>query len=53
MFSNIKDHGNTSSASILIALHEAKAQGLVKNGTKAVLVGFGAGMAAVVAVVKF
>ncbi|OGH38024.1 MAG: hypothetical protein A3B44_00715 [Candidatus Levybacteria bacterium RIFCSPLOWO2_01_FULL_38_21] len=53
VFSNIKDHGNTSSASILIALHEAKAQGLVKNGTKAVLVGFGAGMAAVVAVVKF
>ena len=53
VFSNVKHHGNTSSASLLIALHEAKAQGLIKSGTKAVLAGFGAGMAVAVAVVEF
>ena len=41
---NIKDHGNTSSASIPIALHEAIASGQIKRGEKICLVGFGAGL---------
>ncbi len=41
---NIKEHGNTSSASIPIALHEAITSGQVKRGDKLCLVGFGAGL---------
>lgn len=41
---NIENHGNTSSASIPIALHEAIAEGKIKKGEKICLVGFGAGL---------
>ena len=41
---NIQDHGNTSSASIPIALHEAVRDGRIKRGEKLCLVGFGAGL---------
>lgn len=41
---NIESHGNTSSASIPIALHEAIADGKIKHGDKLCLVGFGAGL---------
>lgn len=41
---NIQDHGNTSSASIPIALHEAIRDGKIKRGEKLCLVGFGAGL---------
>ena len=41
---NIADHGNTSSASIPIALSEAIAEGKVKKGDRLCLVGFGAGL---------
>lgn len=41
---NIQEHGNTSSASIPIALHEAIASGQIKRGNKVCLVGFGAGL---------
>ena len=41
---NIEEHGNTSSASIPIALHEAVAAGKIKRGDKLCLVGFGAGL---------
>ena len=41
---NIQDHGNTSSASIPIALHEAIRDGRIKRGEKLCLVGFGAGL---------
>lgn len=41
---NIADHGNTSSASIPIALSEAIADGRVKKGDRLCLVGFGAGL---------
>lgn len=41
---NIETHGNTSSASIPIALHEAVTSGAVKRGDKLCLVGFGAGL---------
>ena len=41
---NIKYYGNTSAASIPIALAESVEKGTVKLGTTAVLCGFGAGM---------
>ena len=37
-------HGNTSSASIPLALDEAIEKGIVKRGQKLALVGFGAGL---------
>ncbi len=43
-FINIDSYGNTSSASIPIALTEAIEQKLVSNGDKVLLVGFGAGL---------
>lgn len=43
-FVNLARYGNTSAASIPIALHEAIAAGRIKPGDKLVLVGFGAGL---------
>lgn len=42
-FVNIDKYGNTSAASIPIALTEMKEQGLLKSGSKIICVGFGAG----------
>jgi 3-oxoacyl-[acyl-carrier-protein] synthase-3 len=44
MFSNLSRHGNTSSASIPIALCEAIEQGLIERDDLIVCVGFGAGL---------
>ena len=44
VFVNIENYGNTSSATIPIALHEAITQGRLKRGDKVCLVGFGAGL---------
>lgn len=44
VFINIDRYGNTSSASIPIALCEAEAQGRLKPGDAVVMVGFGAGL---------
>lgn len=41
---NIQEYGNTSAASIPIALSEMYEQNLLKKGSKIVLVGFGAGL---------
>jgi 3-oxoacyl-[acyl-carrier-protein] synthase-3 len=41
---NVDRYGNTSTASIPIAAVEALEKGLIKNGDKIVLVGFGAGL---------
>ncbi len=43
MFTNLELYGNTSSASIPIALDEANLQGRLKAGDKALLVAFGGG----------
>ncbi|MGQ9584725.1 MAG: beta-ketoacyl-ACP synthase III [Anaerolineae bacterium] len=43
-FVNLERYGNTSAASIPIALCEAIASGQVKDGDRLVLVGFGAGL---------
>ncbi|MFW5999202.1 MAG: beta-ketoacyl-ACP synthase III [Halanaerobiaceae bacterium] len=44
VFVNLPDYGNTSSASIPIALYEAREEGLVNKGDTIVLVAFGAGL---------
>lgn len=43
LFTNLQKYGNTSSASIPIALDEANRQGLLKTGDKLLLVAFGGG----------
>ncbi|MBF0497253.1 MAG: ketoacyl-ACP synthase III [Deltaproteobacteria bacterium] len=44
VFTNVHKYGNTSSASIPIALDEANRQGLLKKDDRALLVAFGAGL---------
>ncbi|MBC7320338.1 ketoacyl-ACP synthase III, partial [bacterium] len=44
VFVNLDKYGNTSSASVGIALHEALLLGKIKEGSKIVMVGFGAGL---------
>lgn len=43
-YMNIEKYGNTSAASIPIALDEMNEEGLLIKGTKLILVGFGAGL---------
>lgn len=52
-FVNIDRYGNTSSASIPIALCEAVQQGRLKPGDRAVMVAFGAGLTWAAAVVQW
>lgn len=42
-YRNIASYGNTSAASIPIALHEMMEKGLLEKGNKVIMVGFGAG----------
>ena len=44
VFLNVHKYGNTSSASIPVALHEALAEGRIKKGDNLVFVGFGTGL---------
>jgi 3-oxoacyl-[acyl-carrier-protein] synthase-3 len=44
VFVNIHKYGNTSSATIPIALREAQDEGRLKDGDRVILVGFGGGM---------
>ena len=44
VFSNVERYGNTSAASIPVALCEAVEEGLVKPGSTVVMSGFGAGL---------
>ena len=43
-YMNLEDYGNTSSASIPIALSEMNQKGLLKEGMKLIAVGFGGGL---------
>ncbi|HXF68268.1 MAG TPA: beta-ketoacyl-ACP synthase III [Thermoflexus sp.] len=52
-FVNIDRYGNTSSASIPIALYEAAQQGRLKPGDRVVMVAFGAGLTWAAAVVQW
>ena len=49
----LQDTGNTSSASIPLALFDAADHGRIKSGDNVLLVGFGAGMTAASAVIKW
>jgi 3-oxoacyl-[acyl-carrier-protein] synthase-3 len=53
VFVNIDKYGNTSAASVGIALDEAQAQGRIKRGEKLVLVAFGAGLTWASAVIEW
>ncbi len=53
VFVNVDKYGNTSAASVPIALCEAREQGLVKAGSTVVMVGFGAGLTWATAVVRW
>jgi 3-oxoacyl-[acyl-carrier-protein] synthase-3 len=53
MFSNLSRYGNTSAASIPIALCEAIEEGLVKRDDIIVCVGFGAGLTWAAAAVRW
>ena len=44
VFMNLQHYGNTSSASIAIALSEMNDKGMLKEGMKILLVGFGGGL---------
>ena len=50
---NLEKYGNTSAASVPVALDEARRQGRIKNGDIVLLNAFGAGFAWGAAVIKF
>jgi 3-oxoacyl-[acyl-carrier-protein] synthase-3 len=43
VFINVHKYGNTSAASVPIALHEALQEGKIRAGDKVLLISFGAG----------
>ena len=53
VFVNLQNYGNTSAATIPIALSEAKAQGRLNAGDTVLLTGFGAGLTWASAVLKW
>jgi len=53
VYVNLPEYGNTSSASVPIALAEAKEKGLIKKGDIVVLVAFGAGLTWASAVIEW
>ncbi len=53
VFVNLQNYGNTSAATIPIALSEAKTQGRLKQGETVLLTGFGAGLTWASAVLKW
>lgn len=44
VFTNLEKYGNTSASSIVLAMAEAREQGLLKKGQKTLLTAFGAGL---------
>jgi 3-oxoacyl-[acyl-carrier-protein] synthase-3 len=44
VYVNLPEVGNTSSASVAIAMAEAKEKGVIQNGDHVLLVAFGAGL---------
>ena len=52
IFSNIKNHGNSGSATTFLAWHEAVGEGLIRKKSKVLILGFGAGMIAGAALVE-
>ncbi|MBP9509995.1 MAG: ketoacyl-ACP synthase III [Fusobacteriaceae bacterium] len=52
-YMNMKNYGNTSAASIGLALNEAHEKGLIKKGDLVAMVGFGAGLTYAATVIKW
>ncbi len=53
MYINLEKYGNTSSASIPVALNEAVCEGRIKRGDKVALVGFGGGLTSGAVVIEW
>ncbi len=53
VYVNVESYGNTSAASVVLALSEAYSQGYIKNGTKVLLAAFGAGLTWGTAIMQF
>jgi 3-oxoacyl-[acyl-carrier-protein] synthase-3 len=53
MYSNIERYGNTTAASIPLALRDAEQEGKLKKGDTVVLVSFGAGFTWASAVLRW
>src|SRR5665811_515526 len=53
LYVNVQDYGNTGSASVPLALWEARSKGLVKSGDLVLLTAFGAGFHWAAALVRF
>lgn len=53
VFVNVADYGNTSAASIPLALTEARAQGRIKRGDRVLVTAFGAGLTWGAALLRF
>jgi len=53
IYVNVDSYGNTSAASVIIALSEACAKGYIKNGSKVLLAAFGAGLTWGTAILQF
>jgi len=44
VFTNVADHGNTSAASVPLALYDARRQGRMPSGTRVLMTTFGSGL---------
>lgn len=53
MFVNIEKYGNTSSASVPIALHELKESGKLRRGDKIILCAFGGGLSNMACLIEY
>lgn len=53
LYVNVDEYGNTSAASIPMALSEMQERGLIRPGQRALLVGFGGGLTWGGAMVEF
>ena len=53
VYVNLDKYGNTSAASVAIALAEAKEKKLIKKGDKLLLVGFGAGLTWAATIIEY
>jgi len=53
VFVNLNKYGNTSAASVMIALDEAVKEGKIKNGDIVALTAFGAGLTSGTIVLKW
>lgn len=53
IYMNLEHYGNTSAASVALALAEAKEKNIIKKGDNLLLVGFGAGLTWAATIIKY